>query len=180
WTAVLSITAMALSAGMAERRRVQEELQQQKVVVETANRTKDHFLAMLSHKLRTPLTPVISALESIETEPAQTGEDRCMEPKSDLELEIAHVLLIDVVDYSKLLVNDEIELLQDLNQIVRATECCRTAEAHGEFIRVQTGDGMALFFFRSPDEPVRCAQVIREAWTAPTQIEGRKGDRRGL
>src|SRR5206468_6394788 len=44
WTAVLSITAMALSAGMAERRRVEEELQQQKVVVETANRTKDHFL----------------------------------------------------------------------------------------------------------------------------------------
>src|SRR6059036_3397418 len=117
WTAVLSITAMALSAGMAERRRVEEELQQQKVVVETANKTQDHFLAMLSHKLRTPLTPVISALKSIETEPAQTEEDRSVEPKSDLELEIAHVLLIDVVDYSKLLVDDEIELLQDLNQI---------------------------------------------------------------
>src|SRR5881628_1588239 len=57
WTAVLSITAMALSAGMAERRRVEEELQQQKVVVETANGTKDHFLATLSHELRTPLTP---------------------------------------------------------------------------------------------------------------------------
>src|SRR5262245_42358061 len=52
WTAVLSITAMALSAGMAERRRIEEELQQQKVVLESANRTKDHFLAMLSHKLR--------------------------------------------------------------------------------------------------------------------------------
>ena len=65
WTAVLAITAMALSAGMAERRRIEEELQQQKSVVETANRTKDHFLAMLSHELRTPLTPVISALESL-------------------------------------------------------------------------------------------------------------------
>jgi Osmosensitive K+ channel histidine kinase len=64
--------AMAISAGMAERRRVEEELQQQKVVVENANRTKDHFPAMLSHELRTPLTPVISALESLETEPAQT------------------------------------------------------------------------------------------------------------
>src|SRR5213079_861711 len=175
WTAVLSITAMALSAGMAERRRVQEELQQQKVVVETANRTKDHFLAMLSHKLRTPLTPVVSALESIETEPAQTGEDRCMEPKSDLELEIAHVLLIDVVDYSKLLVNDEIELLQDLNQIVRATECCRTAEANGKFIRVQTGDGMALLFFRSPEEPVRCALEISKALQAHPHIQVRMG-----
>ena len=175
WTAVLSITAMALSAGMAERRRVQEELQQQKVVVETANRTKDHFLAMLSHKLRTPLTPVISALESIETEPAQTEEDRCMEPKSDLELQIAHVLLIDVVDYSKLLVNDEIELLQDLNQIVRATECCRTAEANGKFIRVQTGDGMALLFFRSPEEPVRCALEISKALQAHPHIQVRMG-----
>src|SRR5262249_61161379 len=79
WTAVLSITAMALSAGMAERRPVEEELQQQKVVVETANRTKDHFLGMFSHELRTPLTPGISALESLETEPPQTEEDRSAE-----------------------------------------------------------------------------------------------------
>jgi hypothetical protein len=47
WTAVLAITAMALSAGMAERRRIEEELQQQKSIVEAANRTKDYFLAML-------------------------------------------------------------------------------------------------------------------------------------
>src|SRR6266496_4575772 len=116
WTAVLSITAMALSAGMAERRRVEEELQQQKLVVETANGTKDHFPATLSHELRTPLTPFISALESLETEPAQTEEDRSAEPTPDLQLEIAHLLLIDVVGYSKLLVNEQIELLQELNQ----------------------------------------------------------------
>src|SRR6266516_7883880 len=108
-TAVLSITAIALSAGMTERRRVEEELQQQKVVVETANRTKDHFPAMLSHELRTPITPVISALEPLETEPAQTEEDRFVEPAPDLEPEIAHLLLIDVVGYSKLLVNEQIE-----------------------------------------------------------------------
>src|SRR5215469_3616698 len=66
WAAVLSITALALSAGMAERRRVEEELQQQKVALETANRTKAHFLAMPSHELRTPLPPVICALESLE------------------------------------------------------------------------------------------------------------------
>src|SRR5207244_8411559 len=149
WTAVLSITAMALSAGMAERRRVEEELQQQKVVVETANRTKDHFLAIFSHELRTPLTPVISALESFETEPEQTEEDRSVEPKSDLEPEIAHLLSIDVVGYSKLLVNEEIELLQELNKIVRSTECFRAAEASGKLNRVPTGDGMALLFFRS-------------------------------
>src|SRR6184192_2786661 len=175
WTAVLSITAMALSAGMAERRRVEEELQQQKVVVETANRTKDHFLAMFSHELRTPITPVISALESLETEPAQTEEDRCMEPKSDLELQIAHVLLIDVVDYSKLLNNEQIELLQELNQIVRSTECFRSAEASGKLNRVPTGDGMALLFFRSPEEPVRCALEISKTLQDHSHIQLRMG-----
>src|SRR5881398_3962964 len=114
WTAVLSITAMALSATMAERRRVEEELQQQKVVVETANRTKDHFLGIPSHELRTPLTPVISALESLETEPAQTEEDKSAEPTPDLQLEIAHLLSIDMAGYSKLLINEQIELLQQL------------------------------------------------------------------
>src|SRR5438093_750445 len=175
WTAVLSITAMALSAGMAERRRVEEELQQQKVVVETANRTKDHFLAMFSHELRTPLTPVISALEPLETEPAQTEEDRSVEPKSDLEPEIAHLLSIDVAGYSKLSNNEQIELLQELNQIVRSTECFRSAEASGKLNRVPTGDGMALLFFRSPEEPVRCALEISGALRDYPHIRLRMG-----
>src|SRR5438874_3076796 len=175
WTAVLSITAMALSAGMAERRRVKEELQQQKVVVETANRTKDHFPAMFSHELRTPLTPVISALEPLETEPAQTEEDRSVERKSDLEPEIAHLLSIDVAGYSKLSNNEQIELLQELNQIVRSTECFRSAEASGRFNRVPTGDGMALLFFRSPEEPVRCALEISGALRDYPHIRLRMG-----
>ena len=69
WTAILSITAMALSAGMAERQRVEEELRRQKILLESANRTKDHFLAMLKPELRTALTSVIPALESPEAEP---------------------------------------------------------------------------------------------------------------
>jgi len=180
WTAVLSITAMALSAGMAERRRVEEELQQQKVVVESANGTKDHFLAMLSHELRTPFTPVISALESLETEPAQTEGDRSVEPKSDLEPEIAHLLSIDVVGYSKLSNNEQIELLQDLNHIVRSTECFRAAETTGKLIRVPTGDGMALLFFRSPEEPVRCALEISGALRDRPHIRLRMGVHSGL
>src|SRR2546430_10386946 len=175
WTAVLSITAMALSAGMAERRRVEEELQQQKVVVESANRTKDHFLAMFSHELRTPLTPVISASESLETEPAQTEGDRSVEPKSDLEPEIAHLLLIDVAGYSKLSNNEQIELLQELNQIVRSTECFRSAEASGKLNRVPMGDGMALLFFHSPEEPVRCALEISRALQDHPRIRLRMG-----
>src|SRR5213078_4705629 len=79
------------------------------------------------------------------------------EVKKEIELEIANLLLIDVVGYSKLLVNEEIEFLQELNQIVRSTECFRAAETTGKLIRVPTGDGMALLFFHSPEEPVRCA-----------------------
>src|SRR5437762_14232650 len=175
WTAVLSITAMALSAGMAERRRVEEELQQQKVVVETANRTKDHFPAVLSHELLAPITPVISALESLETEPAQTEEDESVETKSDLEFEIAHLLLIDMAGYSKLLINEQIELLQELNQIVRSSECFRSAEASGKLNRVPMGDGMALLFFHSPEEPVRCAFEISRALQDHPRIRLRMG-----
>src|SRR5438552_1269124 len=85
------------------------------------------------------------------------AQNTSAESKPDLALEIAHLLLIDVVGYSKLLVNEQIEQLQELNQIVRSTESFRRAEASGELIRVPTGDGMALLFFRSPEEPARCA-----------------------
>src|SRR5204862_7124855 len=82
------------------------------------------------------------------------------EVKKEIELEIAHLLLIDVVGYSKLLVNEQIELLQELNQMVRNTECFRAAETTGKLIRVPSGDGMALLFFQSPEQPVRRALEI--------------------
>jgi len=66
------------------------------------------------------------------------------EPKSDLRLEIAHVLFIDIVGYSKRLIDEQHELLQDLNQIVRNTAAFRSAEASTNLIRVPTGGGMAL------------------------------------
>ena len=102
WTAVLTITAMALSAGMAERWRVEEELQQQKSVVETANRTKDHFMAMLSHELRTPLTPVISALESLETEPTQTEDTRSALTMIRRNIELETQLIDDLLDFTRI------------------------------------------------------------------------------
>jgi hypothetical protein len=85
------------------------------------------------------------------------------ETKPNLPLEIAHLLLIDAVGYSKLLVNEQIEVLQELNRIVRSTECFRAAEASGKLIRVPIGDGMALLFFRSPEEPIGCALEISKA-----------------
>jgi TolB-like protein/class 3 adenylate cyclase len=93
----------------------------------------------------------------------------------DLQLEIAHLLLIDVVGYSKLIVNEQIESLHELNQIVRNTECFQAAERSGKLIRVPTGDGMALVFFRSPEEPVRCALEISKALKDSPHIQVRMG-----
>ena len=65
-------------------------------------------------------------------------------------LEIAHVLFVDIVGYSKLLVNQQTELLGLLNRVVRSTEQFRAAEGAGKLVTIPTGDGMALAFFTSP------------------------------
>jgi TolB-like protein/Tfp pilus assembly protein PilF len=96
-------------------------------------------------------------------------------PELELELEVAHLLLIDVVGYSKLLVNEQIELIQKLNQIVRAGECFRRAEAGGKLIRLPTGDGMALLFFNSPEQPVNCALEITKELQSHPEIKIRMG-----
>jgi len=93
----------------------------------------------------------------------------------DLSLEIAHLLLIDIVGYSKLLVNEQVDMLQQLKQIVRGTDSFRAAEARDRLIRVPTGDGMALLFFQSPEEPVRCALDISKALAAQPHIQLRMG-----
>jgi TolB-like protein/class 3 adenylate cyclase/Tfp pilus assembly protein PilF len=103
------------------------------------------------------------------------AQDTPPEPTGDLQFEIAHLLLIDVVGYSKLLVNEQIELLQELNQIARSTESFRAAEATGKLIRLPSGDGMALLFFRSPEEPARCALEISRALQDHPRIQLRMG-----
>jgi len=80
-----------------------------------------------------------------------------------------------MVGYSNLLVNEQIEWLQELNQIVRSTEQFRAAEASGKLIRVPTGDGMALLFFHSPEEPVRCALEISRTLQEHPRIQVRMG-----
>ncbi|PYM02828.1 MAG: hypothetical protein DMF19_01610 [Verrucomicrobia bacterium] len=97
------------------------------------------------------------------------------EPKSDLRLEIAHVLFIDIVGYSKRLIDEQHELLQDLNQIVRNTEAFRRAETSGKLIRVPTGDGVALVFLTTPDAPVQCALEIGRALRSHSELQVRMG-----
>ncbi|HEX3420171.1 MAG TPA: MASE1 domain-containing protein [Candidatus Udaeobacter sp.] len=138
WTAVLAITAMALSAGMAERRRVEEELQQQKSIVEAANRTKDHFLAMLSHELRTPLTPVISALESLEIEPTPTEDTKSSLAMIRRNIELETQLIDDLLDFTRI-AKDKMQLRfapVDAHQAVsNVVEMCR-AEARSKTLHV--------------------------------------------
>jgi TolB-like protein/Tfp pilus assembly protein PilF len=91
------------------------------------------------------------------------------EQKTKLRLEIAHVLFIDIVGYSKLLIDEQSEALQELNQIVRNTEAAREGEAAGQLIILPTGDGMALVFTGSVEDPVECAlQISQRLRTQPS------------
>ena len=83
--------------------------------------------------------------------------------KSDPHLAIGHVLFMDVVGYSKLLVNEQREVVHQLNQVVRKTAQFRKSDARGKLISIPSGDGMALVFFESPEEPVQCALEISRA-----------------
>jgi len=82
---------------------------------------------------------------------------------SDVKFEIGHVLFIDIVGYSKLLINEQSDQIQTLKEIVRRTEQFRTAEAEGKLLRLPTGDGGALVFRNSPEAPVLCAMEIAKA-----------------
>ncbi len=92
-----------------------------------------------------------------------------------MKLEIGHVLFIDIVGYSKLLIDDQREVLQQLNQIARNTESFRAAEATNNLVRLPTGDGMALVFFTTPEAPMQCALEISEALQGNSQLKVRIG-----
>src|SRR6478609_923395 len=89
--------------------------------------------------------------------------DMSAEIEKEIQLEIGHVLFIDIVGYSKLLINEQSEQIQRLKQIVRGTEQVRIAESEGKLLRLPTGDGGALVFRTSPEAPVLCAMEIAKA-----------------
>ena len=95
--------------------------------------------------------------------------------KTKPRLEIAHVLFIDIVGYSKLLTDEQSEALQELNQIVRHTEAAREAEAAGQLIILPTGDGMALVFTGSVEGPAECALEVSQALRAQPSLPVRMG-----
>ena len=97
------------------------------------------------------------------------------EIKKEIQLEIAHVLFIDIVGYSKLSINDQHAAVEELNRIVRACEQFQRAEAENRLIRIPTGDGMVLVFYTNPEAPVQCAVEISRALKEHPRLQLRMG-----
>jgi adenylate cyclase len=98
-----------------------------------------------------------------------------VETSSDVKFEIGHVLFIDIVGYSKLLINEQSEQIQRLKEIVRGAEQFRLAEAEGKLLRLPTGDGCALVFRNSPEAPVLCALEISKELKNHPELRVRMG-----
>jgi TolB-like protein/Tfp pilus assembly protein PilF len=95
--------------------------------------------------------------------------------QSDLQFEIGHVLFIDIAGYSKLLINEQSELIRQLKEVVRGTEQFRRAEAEGKLVRLPTGDGGALVFRNNQEAPVLCALEISKALKNHPELRVRMG-----
>jgi TolB-like protein/class 3 adenylate cyclase/Tfp pilus assembly protein PilF len=97
------------------------------------------------------------------------------EVKKEIQLEIAHVLFIDIVGYSKLSINEQHAVVEELNQVVRVSEQLQRAEAAGRLLKIATGDGMALVFYTSPEAPAQCAVEISRALKENPHLQLRMG-----
>jgi TolB-like protein/class 3 adenylate cyclase/Tfp pilus assembly protein PilF len=97
------------------------------------------------------------------------------EIKKEIQLEIAHVLFIDIVGYSKLSINEQGAAVGELNEVVRVSEQFQKAEAGARLIKIPTGDGMALVFYTSPEAPAQCAAEISGALKELPRLQLRMG-----
>src|SRR6266853_3281891 len=92
-----------------------------------------------------------------------------------IELEIAHVLFIDIVAFSKLSINEQRAAIDELNEVVRASKQFQKAEATQRLIKIPTGDGMALVFYTSPEAPAQCAIEISRILKEHPRLQLRMG-----
>jgi TolB-like protein/class 3 adenylate cyclase/Tfp pilus assembly protein PilF len=97
------------------------------------------------------------------------------EIKKGIQLEIAHVLFVDIVGYSKLSINEQGAAVDELNEVVRVSEQFQKAEAASRLIKIPTGDGMALVFYTSPEAPAQCAIEISRAVKEHPRLQLRMG-----
>src|SRR5437762_10661400 len=98
-----------------------------------------------------------------------------VEVKKEIQLEIAHVLFIDIVGYSKLSINEQHAAVDELNQIVRASQQFQRPEAANRLLKIPTGDGIALVFYTSPEAPAQCAVEISRALKEHPRLQLRMG-----
>src|SRR5213082_1004222 len=97
------------------------------------------------------------------------------EVKKEIQLEIAHVLFIDVVGYSKFSINEQGVMVDELTKVVRSSDQYQKAEAAGRLLKIPTGDGMALVFYTSPEAPAQCAVEISRALKEHPRLQLRMG-----
>src|SRR5438874_6320480 len=106
----------------------------------------------------------VGRLLDVRAEPAHYScEQMAAEVKKEIALEIAHVLFIDIVAYSRMATDDQRAAIDELNQIVQSTDEYRQAQSENRLLKLATGDGMALIFYHSPEDPVECALEISRA-----------------
>lgn len=170
-----TITAIALAAGMAERRRAEAAIEEQRATVEAANRTKDNFLAMLSHELRTPLTPVLAALDALRTEPQAAAEVDATLAMMRRNIELESQLIDDLLDLTRI-TKDKLHLEfepVDAHQAVRnVLEMC-ASEAHAKKLQVQLD--FHATDFRVMADPAKFQQIIWNLFKNAIKFTGQNG-----
>ena len=170
-----TITAIALAAGMAERRRAEAAIEEQRATVEAANRTKDNFLAMLSHELRTPLTPVLAALDALRTEPQAAAEVDATLAMMRRNIELESQLIDDLLDLTRI-TKDKLHLEfepVDAHQAVRnVLEMC-ASEAHAKKLQVQLD--FHATDFRVMADPAKFQQIIWNLFKNAIKFTGENG-----
>jgi signal transduction histidine kinase/CheY-like chemotaxis protein len=170
-----TITAIALAAGMAERRRAEAAIEEQRATVEAANRTKDNFLAMLSHELRTPLTPVLAALDALKTEPQPAADVDATLAMMRRNIELESQLIDDLLDLTRI-TKDKLHLEfepVDAHQAVRnVLEMC-ASEAHAKRLQVQLD--FHATDFRVMADPAKFQQIIWNLFKNAIKFTGQNG-----
>jgi len=170
-----TITAMALAAGMAERRRAEAALEQQRATVEAANRTKDNFLAMLSHELRTPLTPVLAALDVLKAGAPPEAELHATLAMMRRNIELESQLIDDLLDLTRI-TKDKLRLdfaSVDAHQaITNVVEIC-ASEVSAKKLQVQL-DLRATDFHVMAD-PAKFQQIIWNLFKNAIKFTGENG-----
>ena len=175
WAGVLTLTSMTLAAAMAERRRAEAVIEEQKASVEAANRTKDNFLAMLSHELRTPLTPVVAALEALKTDPLDSNETRSALTMIRRNIDLESQLIDDLLDLTRISRNKlqlQLEPVDAHQAIANVMEMCG-AELSGKQLSL-TLDLRAEDFHVAADAP-KFQQIIWNLLKNAIKFTGENG-----